>query len=122
MSRKNVYILVAAVIIIAAIWVEAETHSAQKWISSVVYDNRVHSLSCDELPPLSEVEQSLEEHQNTIQIIENIDPEFIWIHIDSSCPGKGSLVIEYPSHADRLKIEEILGDTFFGIPYKGINY
>ena len=63
----------------------------------------------------------MEEHKEVIQQIETIDPGFIMVYIDSSCPGKGSLVIEYPSHADRLQIEELIGDTFFGIPWKGIN-
>ncbi|MDP2966725.1 MAG: hypothetical protein Q8N39_11940, partial [Pelolinea sp.] len=73
------------------------------------------------MPKVSEVEQIVEEHQEVIQEIENINPGFIKVYIDSFCPGRGSLVIEYPSHEDRLRIEEILGDTFFGVPYKGIN-
>ncbi len=121
-SRKIGLLLVAMMIITSVIRVEAETHIFKKWISSVVYDNRVYYLRCEELPRVSEVEQIVEEQQEVIQEIENINPGFINVYIDFSCPGRGSLVIEYPSHEDRLRIEEILGDTFFGVPYKGINY
>lgn len=101
--------------------IEADTHFIQEIIAGVVYDNRINNLGCEELPPLSDVERIMEEHKEVIQQIEAIDPGFIIVYIDSSCPGKGSLVIEYPSHADRLRIQELIGNTFFGVPWKGIN-
>ncbi|MCG2786578.1 MAG: hypothetical protein L6461_15915, partial [Anaerolineae bacterium] len=63
-----------------------------------------------------------EEYQNLIQEIEQVNPGFIFVSIKSPCPGKGEILIEYPSHQNRLQIEELIGDeTFFGIPYRGIN-
>lgn len=91
------------------------------WIASTIYDNRAIFLSCDELPDLSDVKSVMEQHNQVIEEIKNIDPENIEITIDNSCPGKGSLIIYYPSHNDRTQIEELLGDSFFGIPWKGIN-
>lgn len=124
MTRSQKYalsILVILIIIGVLILVELNTHFIKRFISDVVYDNRIQDLSCEELPTLADVEQVMEEHQDVIQQIENINPGFIRVYIDTSCPGKGSLIIEYPSHSDRLRIEALIGDTFFGIPWKGIN-
>jgi hypothetical protein len=121
--RKLGLLFLTGIIIFAAlVWIESNTHLLHNWIASVLYDNHVNNLSCQKSPNLSEAEQILEEHQEVIQQIENIHPGFIWVYIDSSsCSGKGILVIEYASHEDRLLIEEIVGETFFGVPWKGIN-
>ena len=121
-SIGKVALLLMIVILIGGIAIEYETHFFKKMINNLIYDNRVHYLSCEELPALSEVEQIVEEHQSLIQEIEQVDPGFIFFSIGSPCPGKGEIIIEYPSHQDRLRIEELIGDdTFFGVPYKGIN-
>jgi len=88
-----------------------------------VYDSRLHNVKCEKLPTLDEVEQIVKEHQDLINDIENVNPGFIRIYIDSysSCPGKGVLVVEYASNQDRLRIKELIGDTFFGVPLKLIN-
>jgi len=121
-SRKTGLIIgVGVIVIVALVIVELTTHVIGKWVNSTVYDNRVHYVSCEKLPVLSEVEILMEEHQDVIQQIEAIDPGFIRVYISTPCPGKGSLVIEYASHEDRLQIEALIGDTFFGVPWKGIN-
>lgn len=118
---KSVLFFVLAVLILT-IGFEYQTKPIRKTIANILYDNREHYLSCEELPTLSEVEQVVEEHQNLIQEIEQINPGFIFVSIKSPCPGKGEILIEYPSHQNRLQIEERIGDeTFFGIPYRGIN-
>ncbi|MDN5366524.1 MAG: hypothetical protein HPY90_14175 [Syntrophothermus sp.] len=113
-------LLVMIIVIIVGIGVEYKTHLF-KMIISGVYDNRLHGVSCEKLPTLSEVEQIVKEHQDLIREIENVNPGFIRVYIDSPCPGKGEIVIEYASHQDRLRIEELIGETFFGVPWKGIN-
>lgn len=89
-----------------------------------VYDNREHFLSCEELPSQTEVMKIVEEHKDVIRAIEQVHPGFVDIEIDTaSCPGKADIGIWYPSHRDRLAIEELIdGDTFFGIPYRLRNY
>lgn len=114
-------LLVMVVIIIAGIGVEYKTQFFKKMIYSKLYDIRLHGVSSEDLPPLSEVERVVEEHQDVIKEIESINPGFIRVYIDSSYPGKGIIVIEYASNRDRLLIEELIGETFFGIPWKGIN-
>ena len=59
-----------------------------------------------------------------IEEIKRVNPGFVVVRIDTTtCPGKADIVIEYPSHQDRLAIEEIIdGETFFGVPYRLRNY
>ncbi len=121
-TYKGGGIVLGAMIILAAlVWVESTNHLIGRWVASTLYDNHPSFLSCAELPPLSSVEKVMSEHQDVIQQIVDIRPDFINVSIDPSCPGKGILVIVYASHADRIQIEELIGDTFFGIPWKGIN-
>jgi hypothetical protein len=62
----------------------------------------------------------VEEHQDTVERIMEVNPGFVWLEVDdASCPGRADIVIYYPSHRNRLAIEEIIGgDTFFGVPYR----
>lgn len=121
-SRKTGLIIGGMVIVIVALAiVESTTHMIGKWVNSTVYDNRVHYVSCEKLPALSEVESLMAVHQDVIRQIEDIHPGVIRVYVSTLCPGKGSLVIEYASHEDRIQIEALIGDTFFGVPWKGIN-
>ena len=122
--NKGRFIWITILILLGVLFVaEARTHFIAKWVSDVVYDNRAPHWRCEDLPSLADVEKTVAAHQDVIEQIEAIDPDYIDIEIDSSsCPGKGSLTIEYPSHADRTQIEALIGETFFGIPWKGINY
>jgi len=123
MSRliSKIGLPVMIIVIILGIGVEYKTHFFKKMIADVVYDNRLHGVICEELPALSEVEQIVEEHRDSIKEIENVNPGFIFVKVESPCPGKGIIVIEYASHQDRLRIEKLIGETFFGVPWKGIN-
>lgn len=114
-------LLVMMIVIIGGISVEYKTCFFKKMIVGFVYDNRVHCVSCKKLPTLSEVEQIVEEHRDLIEEIEKVNPGLIFVSISSPCPGKGAIVIEYASHRDRIRIEELIGETFFGVPWRGIN-
>lgn len=120
-QKRGLFVVVTVFILAALLWVESTNHFVGRWIASTLYDNHASFMSCDELPDLSDVKSVMEQHNQVIEEIKNIDPENIEITIDNSCPGKGSLVIYYPSHHDRTQIEELLGDSFFGIPWEGIN-
>jgi hypothetical protein len=126
MDKSNkVRIIGIAILIVLGFLVVAEirTHFIQRWIASVVYDNRVPYMRCEELPSLTDVEQTMAAHQGVIEKIEAIHPEHIRVYVGSvsSCPIKGILVIEYASHDDREQIEALIGETFFDIPWKGLN-
>jgi len=116
----GIMILILLAILIVA---EARTRFIHRWINDVVYDNRVPILRCEELPTLVQVEQTLASHQDVVAQIEALHPGHIRVYTNSvsSCPEKGLLVIEYASHADREQIEAFIGETFFGIPWEGLN-
>lgn len=116
-------LLALVVVVVGGIGVEHTTHFFSKTAASIVYDSRKHGVSCERLPPLSDVERIVEEHQEVIEEIRNINPGFIRVEIasPSGCPEKGEIYIEYASHRDRVRIEELIGETFFGVPWRGIN-
>ena len=110
-------ILVICLVVTAA---EIQTKFIQRLIDNLLYDNRNHYLSCEQLPDMSKVMQVVEVHQNLIQEIEQIKPGLVGVDIDTfTCPGKADLIFWYGSHANRLTIEGIIdNETFFGVPYR----
>ncbi len=73
-------------------------------------------LPCEQLPTAARVQQVLDEHQvEWRQIQEHSD----WVEVDTGrCPGKADLAIYYPTERDKVQIKQLIGDTFFGIPYR----
>lgn len=125
-KKARIIWTVFIILILSLVVIETQTHFIRRWISDVVYDNRVPYLRCEDLPEIAEVEQTIEVHQDVIKEIEAVHPGFIRVTIGSTvnhkdCPGRGYLVIEYASHADRMQIEALIGETFFGIPWMGLN-
>jgi hypothetical protein len=76
------------------------------------------------LPTEAEVRQVVEAHADVIRQIEQVDPGNVEVMINTrGCPGKADLLIGYPSHQDRLDIEAIIAsETFYGIPYRLLNW
>ncbi len=127
MNRKTYIIILIVVVLMtccASALLLANSKAIKRLFVNHVYDNREHFLSCEELPSRAEAMRIMEEHQEVIRKIEQVHPGFIDIEIDTtSCPGKADIVFMYPSHSDRLAIEELIdGDRFFGIPYRLRNY
>jgi len=112
-------LVLVAVCCVAAVFL-VQGHLLSRLYNDLVLDNRDHFLPCEKLPTSAEVHRVVEEHQDTVEAIEEVHPGFVWVEVDDSiCPGKADIVIYYPSHQDRLAIEEIIGgDTFFGVPYR----
>ena len=102
---------------------ESQTKFFRKTYDEVVLDNRNHYLSCEQLPSESEARRVMEAHQDIIEKIEQINPGFVGVEMDTSaCPGKADIIFWYGTHQDRLLIEGIIADdTFYGIPYRLIN-
>jgi hypothetical protein len=124
MSRFFKITIIAAIGIIACIGViaviEVQTKIIRRAYDNFVLDNKNHYLPCEKLPTEAEVRKIVEQHQVTIRAIEQVNPGFVGVDIDTwTCSGRGDLVIWYASHQDRLALERIIGsDTFFGIPYR----
>jgi len=123
-SRRLVVGMSAAALVLVAVCCVAAVFLVQGHVLSGLYndlvlDNRDHFLPCEKLPTSAEVHRVLEEHQDIVEAIEGVNPGFVWVEVDDSCPGRADIVIYYASHQDRLAIEEIIGgETFFGVPYR----
>jgi hypothetical protein len=123
MSKNWKKIVLPLVIIIAClgmITIETQTKFIHRVYDNFVLDNKNHYLPCEELPTQVDVSRIVEQHRGEIQEIEQVNPGFVGVEIDTfTCPGQADLVIWYASHQNRLTIEEIIGgDTFFGVPYR----
>ena len=115
-----VIVILALVFCVAISIIELQTKFLRKIYDEVIMDNRNHYLACDQLPSEAEVRQVMETHQDVIKKIEQINPGFVGVEMDTSiCPGKADILFWYGTHRDRLQIESIIvGDTFYGIPYR----
>ena len=120
--RKNISLLIIGLALLCAIaiMVELQFKVLRRAYDHFILDNRNHYLSCQNLPPRSEVERNMEQHRDVIQQIQQVAPGFVGVEIDSlTCEGKADLLIWYGTHEQRIAIEEIIDDdTFFGIPYR----
>jgi len=113
--------LLLTLILGAGIWIlEVQTKFLRRTYDEIVLDNRNPYLSCAQLPTEAEVSQVMEEHRDAIKMINQINPGFVGMEIDTStCPGKAEILFWYGTHQDRLRIEAMIaGETFHGIPYQ----
>ena len=122
-SEKLNWAVLILVLCMGILIFESQTKILRKMYDETILDNRDHYLSCEELPIEAEVRQVMEAHQDVIARIEQINPGFVGVEMDTSiCPGKADIVFWYGTHDDRLLIEAIIaGDTFYGIPYRLVN-
>ncbi len=121
--RKNVFPVIFWFLLgcAATTIVETRFKVVQRAYDNFILDNRNHYLPCKDLPARTEVERTVEQHQDIIQQIGQVAPGFVGIEIDTSvCDGeKADLLIWYGTHRQRIAIEKIIvTDTFFGIPYR----
>lgn len=122
-GRARLIPIFIILIILVLMVVEFHTHFLRRTFDDAVYNNYHHYLQCEALPTLTEIEEVLVEHKTTVETITNLAQGSILLQIDTTtCPGKGSVIIYYPSKSVREQIEGILGEnTFFGIPITLIN-
>ena len=118
--KISVIVLAVVAAFLGALAIEAQTNIVRRAYDNFVLDNRNHYLPCEKLPTEAEVIRIVQEHQDVVQSIEQVNPGFVGVDVDTTiCPGKADLVIWYASHQDRVAIESIMGgNTFFGVPYR----
>ena len=123
-NRKAALIIILALVLVILVLLESSTHFVHRIIDDVLYDNYHHYLQCEDLPEITAVENAVTEHQETIREIESLAEGQVTVNVDaSSCPGRGSIVIYFPSHTVREQIEDILGGrSFYGNPVTLINW
>lgn len=120
-ARSVSTVLLLIFILCAGIWIlEAQTNFLRKAYDEKILDNRNHYLSCEQLPSEAEVRRVMGDHQDVVEKIEQINPGFVGVEMDTSvCAGKADIVFWYGTHNDRLLIQNIIaGESFYGIPYR----
>lgn len=74
---------------------------------------------CARLPSAAEVQRVVATNQATW---EQIKQHSVSVSVNSQrCPGKAQIDIHYATADDRAAIERMIGDTFFGVPYRMVN-
>ena len=123
-SKRNRWLYLITLLLLLCtglVTLEQRTHFLRAMVDLTLYDNRQHYLSCNQLPAIEEVQRVMADHRDVLEQIEAAHPN-VTIMVDDSCPGKGSIRIDFPGRTQREQIEAIIGsDTFFGIPYALIN-
>ncbi len=95
---------------------------------SLVFDSRQHYFGCYELPFYPEVQKALADHGDIIEQLKQVGATEVKPN-EIKCRGfqeglvfiKGDIEIWYSTRKQRVEIEKIIGDNFFGIPYRGYN-
>ncbi len=94
--------------------------------AGIVYDRREHYLSCTDLPFYPEVKKSMQQHQDMVNKVKSLGALSL-SPVEINCPSsvgtfiflKGDILITYKNRSQRKAIESTVGNTFFGIPYRG---
>ena len=78
---------------------------------------------CSQIPTIAEAEKILNQHESRVNQIKKVNFGFIDVRIQASenCVGKGIILISHPSEKDCNSLKQVLGNTFYGVPYKLIN-
>lgn len=78
---------------------------------------------CSQMPTVAEAEKILNEHKSKVDQIKKVNLGFIDVYVQASesCVGKGIILVSHPSEKDCDSLKQVLGNTFYGVPYKLIN-
>lgn len=132
-SLKRVLKIVVVILAIAALGVGGyalvTSRPAKIWLASTISDNRNDFLPCQQLPFYPQARKALDQHKDIVEKIKQAGA-FDVAAEEIKCPSadgsfyftKGDIVIQYDTHAQRIAIEKLIGDNFFGIPWRGENH
>ncbi|MEK6954281.1 MAG: hypothetical protein AABX01_04700 [Candidatus Micrarchaeota archaeon] len=88
--------------------------------------NDARGAPCDKLPTFISAKIMLEENMNVVFKIEKIGGTIIveeekLADGTQRCPGKADFAIYYGTDSQRTQIKALIGDKFYGIPYRMYN-
>lgn len=122
MHQKTTVIATAALLLLlAGIVAQRRYHFFSHLYDSFILDNKNHYLSCEELPEFETVRKTFDRHRETAAAVEQVGAT-IGPYPHEECTGKGDIFITYGAHNQRVEIEKIIGQDFFGIPVRMRNY
>jgi hypothetical protein len=122
-----IFVLIAA--LCGGLWFGVNSRNAKIAWASLILNNHEHYLPCEQLPFFPEVQKSLLKHQDIVNEIKQLGGYDVSAS-EIKCPSvdgklyfiKGDILIQYHSRNQRMAIEKLIGDNFFGIPYRGENH
>jgi hypothetical protein len=130
-SWKKIFKMVGLVLVVLAFagagFFITSSRNFQILYANVVKGNKEHFFDCYKLPFFVEVEKSLENHNDILEKLKTLGTGQAFAN-KISCKGwergieltKGELVVHYENRAEKLAIEKLIGDNFFGIPWRGV--
>jgi hypothetical protein len=119
MLKKNAMIYCVTFSVLALVIV----CSVYFYYQSAAYE-ATKEIACVHMSSVGVVEQTISEHKDVILEIEklggsvSITPTFT---NPKGCAGAAFVVIYYSTNAQRKEIKKMIGDQFFGHPYRMIN-
>ena len=119
--RTRWVLLAAGVVVLAAGVVVAgpARRTAHRLFENVVMDNVPSGVACPDLPPRHVVEQVLVDRSGLVARITAVgSPGEVDVLIDTPCNSDdhAEILIVYPGHAQRQRIEAILRTDPFPVP------
>jgi hypothetical protein len=94
--------------------------------AAVVLNRHEYYLACEGLPFYPQVQKAMSEHGDIVDKLKAAGAASVQAE-QINCPNydntmyfiKGDMLITYQTRSQRQAIEKLIGDNFFGIPYKG---
>ena len=129
-SWRRVLAVTALVLVTAGlalgIYTALASRRAKIAYASWLADSHQSYWTCQQLPFYPEVQKAMATHADVIAKIKQLGGHGIQA-VQIKCPDsigsmyfiKGDMEIDYASHAQRAAIEKLIGDNFFGIPWRG---
>jgi hypothetical protein len=123
-GRRILIINVAAlaiVVIACVIGLVTARDSIGRFIQDKFYDNVPSGVKCADLPTRAAVEKAIADKPALVKKIEEVggQPDIVVVLVDDTrCRPKdqAEILILYPGHEERVRIEAILKDETFGVP------
>ena len=123
---KVLGIIIVPLAVILGIYFVVISRPAKILYASLFKNNREIFMDCQDLPFFQQVQKEMGLHSDVVEKIKNAGAskvEAIKINCLSSDKKysfiKGNLLIVYHSRCQRSSIEKLIGDNFFGIPWRG---
>jgi hypothetical protein len=124
---KIVGIIVLAGLVAAGIYFFVTWRPVKIVWASLIYDRRENFVDCQHLPFYPQVEKAFLAHGDIVQKVRQIPgvENFYFVKIECKIYDggttflKGQGELEYKKRSAKNSAEKIIGNNFFGIPYRG---
>ena len=121
--RKALIVVGAIVLLIVGISLARYGYLQISRAQSSCGDYGLINKPCSQMPTIAEAEKILNDHQSKVAQIEKVNPGFVYVYVQESknCLGKGIILVSHSSEKDCELLKQVLGNSFYGVPYKIIN-